>query len=79
MASFIASGATLTLPCSLSRLLAATFLLALGSTVNARQRLRTLTERRTRYPPSNPVTPLGESRWTCWATFTSPASMAIRC
>ena len=35
MASFLASGATLTLPCSLSRLLAATFLLALGSTVNA--------------------------------------------
>lgn len=35
MASFLASGATLTLPCSLSRLFATTFLLALGSTVNA--------------------------------------------
>jgi hypothetical protein len=35
VASFLASGATLTLPCSLSRLLAATFLLALGSTVSA--------------------------------------------
>jgi hypothetical protein len=36
MASLFASGATLTLPCSLSRLLAATLLLALGSTGSQR-------------------------------------------